>query len=191
MAEQSVPRAGEIGFTWIKGWTGFWVSFGQWLAGDGGMWPWMRHKKKLPRGFPTHVFQVLEDGVTIEGQPGGATVSHVSRYRDRPVMYTFLPLTEEQRGAVSALALRYEGTPYSFLDYLYLALWRFGIRPVKLRDKVRDSGHMICSQLVDKIQEEIGNNLFEDGRLNQDVTPGDLYRLVHEKGWWDVGDEEA
>ncbi len=188
MDETDIPQAGEVGLTWIQGWTGFWVSLGQWLAGDGGPWPWMRHDKKLPRGFPTHAFQVLEDGVIIEAQPGGARVGHVSQYKDRPVLYTHMPLTAEQRARVSAIALQYEGTPYSFLDYLYLALWRLGVRPEKLRDKVRDSGHMICSQLVDKVQEEIGNNLFTDQRLNQDVTPGDLFDLFHRKGWWETGE---
>lgn len=182
------PQAGEVGFTWIQGWTGFWVSFGQWLLGDGGLWPWTRKSKQLPKGRPTHVFQVLEDGVIIEAQPGGARVGHTSLYRNRPVLYTSLPLTNEQRAAVSAIALRYEYTPYSFLDYLYLALWRFGIRPDWLRDKVRDSGHMICSQMVDKIQEEIGMNWFTDLRLNQDVSPGEQFALVEQKGWWDTGD---
>lgn len=179
-----IPRPGEIGFTWISGWTGFWVSFGQWLAGDGGLWPWTRHKKKLPRGFPTHVFQVLEDGVIIEAQPGGARVGHVSQYKDRAVLYSNLPLTDEQRAMVSAVALKYEGVPYNFLAYVYLALWRFGIRPKWLQRKVQSMRNMICSQMVDKIQEEIGMNLFTDQRLNQDVIPGDLFRLMIQKDWW-------
>lgn len=179
-----IPRAGEIGLTWIKGWTGFWVSFGQWLAGDGGAWPWSRHAKKLPMGRPTHAFMVLEDGVIIEGQPGGARVGHVSQYRDRPVLYSKLPLTDAQRAAVSAVALRYEGVPYNFLAYVYLALWRLGVRPKWLQRKVQSTGNLICSQMVDLILEEVGMNLFDDGRLNQDVTPGDLYSLLARKRWW-------
>ncbi len=182
--EAELPQAGEFGLTWIRGWTGFWVSFGQWLAGDGGRWPWSRHAKKLPMGHPTHAFMVLEDGVIIEAQPGGAVVGRVSQYRDRPVLYSKLPLSDTQRAAVSRMALTYEGVGYSFLDYLYLALWRFRIRPNWLRDKVRDSGHMICSQLCDKVLEQVGMNLFTDDRLNQDVTPGDLYKLLAQNGWW-------
>ena len=178
------PRAGEIGLTWIKGWTGFWVSFGQWLAGDGGLWPWTRHAKKLPKGRPTHVFLVLDDQVIIEGQPGGAAVGMTVQYRDRPVLYSKLPLTEEQRAMVSEIALSYEGTPYNFAAYVYLALWRLGIRPKWLQRKVQSTGNMICSQLCDRILEQVGMNLFEDGRLNQDVTPGDLYALLAQKGWW-------
>ncbi len=185
MLEQ--PQAGEIGFTWIKGWTGLWVSFGQWLAGDGGLWPFRRIAPGLPRGYPTHVFQVLEDKVLIEAQPGGARVGHIDQYKGRAVFYTHLPLTSAQRAVVSEIALTYEGVPYNFLAYVYLALWRVGIRPKWLRRKVQSMENMICSQLVDKIQEQIGMNLFTDDRLNQDVTPGDLFGLVHEKGWWDVG----
>lgn len=182
--EDQAPRAGEIGLTWIQGWTGVWVSLGQWLAGDGGKWPWGRHAKKLPMGRPTHAFLVLEDSVIIEGQPGGAAVGMTVQYRDRPVMYSKLPLTDEQRAKISEIALTYEGTPYNWFDYLYLALWRVRVRPKWLQRRIQNTGRMICSQLCDKALEEVGFNLFTDGRLNQDVTPGDLYRLLAAKGWW-------
>lgn len=193
------PEPGDVGLTWITGWTGFWVSFGQWLAGDGGSWPWSRirqarkliriasgKKAKLPRGFPTHAFTVLPNGQIFEAQPGGARITSLSRYADRPVLFAKMPLTDAQRARVPEVVLPMVDTPYSFLDYVYLALWRLGIRPDWLRDAVRSSGHMICSQSVDKVEELIGLNLFTDLRLNQDVTPGDLFELFEAKGWWDV-----
>lgn len=179
-----VLRPGEIGLTWISGWTGFWVSLGQWLAGDGGLWPWRRYKKRLPRGYPTHVFLVLDDGTIIEAQPGGARIGSLSRYAKRQVLYSRLPLTMEQRSQVTEVASTYKDVPYNFLAYVYLALWRVHIRPDWLRRKVQDSGNMICSQLVDKILEQVGMNLFTDNRLNQDVTPGDIYSLLARNGWW-------
>lgn len=194
-----VPQPGDVGLTWITGWTGFWVSLGQWIAGDGGKWPWTRirqakrllrlaggKKVKYPRGFPTHAFTVLPDKRIFEAQPGGAVISYMTRYAGKPILFARMPLTDEQRAQVVPTVMKYLGTPYSFLDYVYLALWRVGIRPARLRDAVQSSGHMICSQAVDKVQEELGNNLFTDARLNQDVTPGDLFALFEEKGWWDV-----
>lgn len=184
--EESVldlPRPGEIGLTWISGWTGFWVSLGQWLAGDGGAWPWTRYKNRLERGYPTHVFLVLKGGYIFEAQPGGARIGHIEEYADREVLLSKLPLMDEQRARVTEIASRYEGVPYNWFDYLYLALYRFGIKPEGLKRRIQDNGRMICSQAVDKIEEEIGMNLFTDGRLNQDVTPGDIFRLVNEKGW--------
>jgi hypothetical protein len=44
---------------------------------------------------------------------------------------------------------------------------------------------MICSQLVDKGEEMIGMNLFIDDRLNQDVTPGQLFRFLNTMLWCD------
>lgn len=198
-AEFPVPETGDVGLTWITGWTGLWVSLGQWIAGDGGTWPWSRIRQarklirlaggkqvRIPRGFPTHAFVVLPDNRVFESQPGGAVISYMTRYATRPLLFAKMPLTAEQRALVVPLAMKYLGTPYSFLDYVYLGLWRLGVRPTWLRDAVKSSGHMICSQAVDKIMEEVGLNLFTDARLNQDVTPGDLFALFESKGWWDV-----
>jgi hypothetical protein len=197
--ELPLAEPGDIGLTWITGWTGFWVSIGQWIAGDGGRWPWSRirmakkiiriqsgKKAKFPRGFPTHAFTFLPDGMIFEAQPGGAVISPVARYADKPILIARLPLTDDQRAHVPLVVMGLLGTPYSFLDYVYLGLWRLGIRPEWLKEAVRRSGHMICSQSADKVAELLGFHLFTDGRLNQDVTPGDLFELFEAKGWWDV-----
>lgn len=198
-AEFTDPEPGDVGLTWITGWTGLWVSLGQWIAGDGGLWPWSRirqakklirilsgKKAKLPRGFPTHAFTFMPNGQIFEAQPGGARFSSVERYANRPILVAKLPLTNLQREQIVDVAVQYEGTRYSFLDYVYLALWRVGVRPKWLQNAVKNSGHMICSQAVDKLAEEVGFNLFTDSRLNQDVTPGDLFLLFEQKGWWDL-----
>lgn len=68
------------------------------------------------------------------------------------------------------------GVPYSFLDYLSLTLLHLGLPRRLTARRVTDSGHMICSQLVDTVLCRAGYHLFDDGRLPQDVTPGALFR---------------
>jgi hypothetical protein len=48
-------------------------------------------------------------------------------------------------------------------------------------DFIADSGHLICSQLVDLCYLRAGAHLFDDGRLPGDVTPGDLWKLLNPK----------
>lgn len=177
------PVPGVVGFVWIDGWTGRLITLGQWVIGRGGRWPWSRFRKRWPRGYPTHVFLCLGDGLLIEAQPGGAVIAPLSEYEGRPVLYVQLPLIGSERERVARAARRYEGVPYSFLDYVYLWLWSVHIRPEWLRDAVRDTGHQICSQLCDQILSDIGFRLFADGRLSQDVAPGDIFRLALDKGW--------
>lgn len=103
--------------------------------------------------------------------------------------YVRLPLAPEQREEVSRLALSLIGTPYSFVDYLALALWEWRIPFVSrlVRGYVTRSSRMICSQLVDYVLCRVGFHLFADGRLPQDVTPGQLFRQAGAVGravWW-------
>ena len=90
-AKPIFPKPGEIGLTWISGWTGFWVTMGQWLAGDGGLWPFRRPKKNLERGYPTHAFLVLEDGKIIEAEPGGVKYTTVHNLVSKGVMEWAVP----------------------------------------------------------------------------------------------------
>lgn len=119
----------------------------------------------------------------VEAMPRGAQRVDQGQLEERvgPAYgYVRLPLSDEQRAAVSRAALDLVGTPYSFMDYVALALWEYGwTRPIggsALRRYVSGSGRMICSQLVDHVLCKIGFHLFTDGRLHQDVTPGQL--------WW-------
>ncbi len=81
-------------------------------------------------------------------------------------------------------ALRYVNTPYSFLDYVSLLahhldpVWKLAPEACgsqALARYVRDSGHMICSQLADQALSDAGFHVFDDGRLPQDVTPAALF----------------
>lgn len=150
----------------------------------------------------THAFLVVDEDRVIEAEPGGARFAPLSKYQGREdVLFSDLPIQREvakaQAGwakvgytfALSDAALSYEnilrrrvvlfgdrceGVPYSFLDYFALALERYNIHIKAVQNRVARNDRMICSQLVDWAYEQVGIHLFDDGRLPQDVTPGDL-----------------
>jgi len=126
----------------------------------------------------THAFIVVEDGMVVEAMPGGALLTPLSVYtvgaRAQDTIFSDLELTDAQRTIICAAARELVGTPYSFADYLALALDHWGIRPRWLRRYIAGSGRMICSQLVDHVMLRAGVHLFTDGRDPGDVTPGDL-----------------
>lgn len=154
-------KPGDFGLTKIKGWTGIWVSLGQWFNGDASRY--------------THAFVVIDDNYVIEAQPGGAVLTPLADYLERTdVIYSNLTLTDQQRKTIVEKAQSLEGTPYSFLDYLAIALLRVGVKPRRIVDRVVSSGHLICSQLVTEVYSYAGIEIFDDGTLPYMVTPGDL-----------------
>lgn len=159
------PRPGDIGLTQIGAPLGFFVTLGQWMNGDLSSY--------------THAFIYLGGGKVLEAQPGGARISPLARYTGKYIRWSkWVPLTNEHRANILTEALDLEGTPYSFADYAALALVRLHVRPKKLLNYVASSNHMICSQLVDYVYCKVGVHLFDDGRPSQDVTPGDLDRIL-------------
>lgn len=162
-------KPGDIGLTTIGGVLGFFVSLGQHLAGDSSKF--------------THAYIVLDDETVLAAQPGGARIDKLSDYKNKAI-YIQKDLTDEQRSRIVLEARKLEGLPYSFLDYLALALARLGIKPQWLQKYIANTGHMICSQLCDEVYRRSGIHLFNDGRLPQEVTPGDLlYILAGESDW--------
>lgn len=163
------PQKGDFGLVSIGGVLGFFVSLGQHLAGDSSRF--------------THTFIVLDNEYVMAAQPGGARKDKLTDYKNKAI-YSSIDLTPEQRSAIVEQAKQLEGIPYSFLDYLAIALARFGIKPKWLTKFIANKGHMICSQLVDFCYLQAGVHLFNDGRLPQEVTPGDLlYVLAGEQNW--------
>lgn len=126
----------------------------------------------------THSFVVLDDGEVIEAARGGARISSLSKYDGRRVSYSNVNLSEYQRNKIVQEARSMEGIPYSYMDYVYLALKRFGLGYGLVKNYVKYSGRLICSQFVDEAHRRAGVHLFDDGRLPQDVTPGDLARFI-------------
>ena len=161
------PLPGDIGLVRIPGRMGWLIAFGQLLLGDASKY--------------THAFIVINDQHSISASPGGAGWDNLNTYIGHGAAFgRNIPLTTDQRVRIVAEAEALLGTPYSFLDYLALGLHRFKIRPKFIEKRVTDSGHMICSQLVDQCYLRAGIHLFSDGRLSQDVTPGDIANILIE-----------
>jgi hypothetical protein len=159
------PLPGDFGLVSISGIGGLLVRIGQWLLGDG----WSDFH---------HAFLVLDNGEILEAEPGGARIVPLSNYDGTNAVYSDWDLTDAQRADLVAAARPLVGTPYSWLDYLSLALVRFRIRPEWLKRYVADTGHLICSQLCDLVYLRAGLHMFQDGRDPMDVTPGDLTRVL-------------
>lgn len=162
---------GDYVLVQITGFGGLLIRAAQALAGDPSIY--------------THVGIVLDDQTVIGAQPGGARIDPIGTVLNaRPLAVSYNALSREERARIVTYARSLEGRPYSFLDYLSLALARFRVRPKWLLRYIEDSGHMICSQLVDHVYEVAGVDLFDDGRPHGDVTPGDLAHVgtIHHVG---------
>lgn len=174
-------KPGAFGLSVIEGKTGRLVRRGQDIV-DG-------RKTKF-----THAFLVLDNHEVIEAEPGGAQIVSLDKYlsrdpntvlfSDKPVQTALAthcgPLNFEQllRERIVDIARGLEGIPYNYLDYLAIGLEHFGIDLPIVRSRVRRQDRLICSQLCDFVYNFAGIHLFDDGRLPQDVTPGDLEGYV-------------
>lgn len=163
---------GMIGFAKIRGFVGFLIRLGQWFLKDDSRW--------------THVFIYLGEGpygkyTIFAAQPGGARYDDLREISEVAWLSMLRP-TPEQFDVIKRECDRLKGVSYSFLDYLSLGLLRFGIKWEWVRNRVRDSGHMICSQLADFVYNMAGIHLFQD-REHMDVSPGDLANLAVERIW--------
>lgn len=159
------PKPGTIGLSKIDGWVGRFINFGQAITGDASGW--------------SHAFLVVDEHRVIQAMPGGAEWASLDWYME-PGHAVFLPgwpdLSDTQRAFIPEVAEALIGTPYSFADYLWLAALALKIPASFTKRLVTNSGHMICSQLVDELLRRVGAPLFDDGRLPQDVTPGDIHQ---------------
>lgn len=172
----NTPRPGDFGLSKIGGVLGWWIGLGQFITGDASRY--------------THAFVVLDDQTVIEAMPGGAIITPLEKYKGRAV-FCNMDISSKKREVIVKEGRALEGTPYSFMDYLALALAHFGIRPKRLRKYIQNTGHMICSQLVDEVYRRAGVHMFNDGRLPQDVTPGDLANYLIEQEWLFMDGEVA
>ena len=159
----SGPAPGTIGLVPMGGYGGRLIRIGQALNGD---------------GFEDfeHAFVGLGGGQVIEAEPGGARIVPM---RDDGVwgcegIAGLLAGTDPAVIAVKARDLR--GIPYSWADYAALAAHRLHLPVPGLRDYVKASGHLICSQLCDLLYQRLGARVFDDQRWNGYVTPAALYQ---------------
>jgi cell wall-associated NlpC family hydrolase len=164
----SVPASvqiGDFGVSHMGGQAGKLIRFGQWLNGS---------------GFSDyeHAFIYVGNGKVIEAEPAGA---RLATFNYGGVLWSSDKVKIDsplRRLAIVTLAHSYAGTPYSWADYFALATHRLHIPAPGLKSYVSTSGHMICSQLVDRCYQDAGIQLFDDGRWNGYVTPGDLAQLL-------------
>lgn len=173
------PPPGSFGLSRIGGLLGKLIAAGQAFSGDGSRW--------------THAFVVLDRGEVIEAMPGGARIVPLADRLTHPeVVFCDAPiqgwLAEHSQSRYSEIVLRewvvrearkLDRVGYGYLQYLALGLVALGFQPEWLRRYIASKNRMICSQLVDEVYRRAGIQLFDDGRLPQDVTPGDLddYRV--------------
>lgn len=160
------PLPGTIGLARIGGVVGALVWLGQAINGDLSKW--------------THAFLTLDDGTVFEAEPGGARITPLSAYDGHEVLWVPWTLTDAQRAAVVATARQHAGIGYNWTTYFYLAAYRLELPFLTkwLEGRVKNDARLICSQAVDHFYALNGIQLFDDGRLPYDVTPGDLARLV-------------
>jgi hypothetical protein len=176
-------QPGDLLLLKIKGWVGRAVWLMQLFNGDASPW--------------THVAIVLDDETVFEAQPGGAVITPLKEYADRPgaVVRSYqapVPgrpkdtwlrslepiLTENRRREIVQTARRHVDIGYNWGTYVYLAAYRLGIRPQWLKHRVQNDDRLICSQAADLIYDLCNVHLFADGRMPYDVTPGDLATLA-------------
>lgn len=165
------PQQGDFFVTEIKGFTGLFVRLAQRLTGSKKASHW------------THAGIYVGDGVVLEAEPGGAVLTHLEDYEGRKMLWSseLFELNSDTRMDLAGEANALLDVPYSFVDYLSIALHRAHIRPKWVERYVQATGHMICSQLVDEVYKRCGIHLFDDGRLPQDVVPADLGKLLEDR----------
>jgi uncharacterized protein YycO len=157
----------------IPGFVGKLVWLAQLINGDVSQWTHVGIVTRHNNGIAT----------IFEARPGGAGWAFVSNVRlEKQWKEVPVPLTEAQRDAIVDECFRRVGTGYNWDTYFYLAAYRLGL-PFLTRlfeSRVSRNEKMICSQIVDDIYRVCGVQLFNDGRLPHDVTPGDIAGLLED-----------
>lgn len=168
----STMLPGDFYLTRISGIGGAFVTASQWVIGD------------LSRYTHAGIYlgDIKGNGVPLvaETLPGGVQINPLSKYDGKELVHSKFDLTGEQRWDIAHASLALEGTPYSYLGYLYVGLMALNHCPQWVEHKVSSSKAMFCSQLVDYVYSKNGVQLFDDDRLYLNVTPGDLARLLAE-----------
>jgi hypothetical protein len=168
------------------------------IEGFVGWLVWLMQVFNRDTSYWTHAGVVLDDDTLFEAQPGGSVITPLAKYADRPgtvvsyyqkpkpgnpAEYELTPIanfmTDTRRASIvrDAREMFKRGYRYAWSTYLYLGLYRFGIRPNWIKWQVQNPDAGICSQAADLLVADNGVHLFADGRMPYDVTPGDLGTL--------------
>jgi hypothetical protein len=189
----------------VRGPVGFGIALGEFLDGSRG-WTGFRHvlgymgwHQRPPEAWQAQwvVFDQAGSKTPVGGQTAGHWVFEAhpdgARFRllegkpeDIPgCLWStgYFGVTPQQRQvAMTMIPHSLQGLPYSAADYFALAAHRLHapFSPL-LKNYVADSGHMICSQLIDQVYAWLDIHLFDDGRWPGYVDPWDLADLILKK----------
>ncbi len=167
------PQLGDFNVCAISGTVGKLISLAEKLNGD---------------AFTQydHVRVYIGNNQIVQAEPGGAKVYDISGWDSSPVSLWStgaISLTDTQRHSIASWAkvFAHHNIGYSEADYFALAAHRLHIPVPGLRDFINNTGHAICSQLVDKCYLNAGVHLFEDMRWPGYVTPADMAGIIERK----------
>lgn len=159
------PLPGDFGLVSIEGGVGVAIRIGQFLNGDG-----FRNYE--------HAFIYLGDGKIMEAEPGGARIADLSEYDGRDILWSTdkVDIPDWKRTDIVQDSEKLVGTPYSFLDYLAIGLYRIHLRHPWVAKYVQASKHLICSQLVAQVYAD--NEIQLTDKPPYLVTPGKLTKYL-------------
>lgn len=115
----------------------------------------------------------------VEAEPKGARLGYVWEYSG--IHWSGPAMTQGHGVEIADAAMKLIGTPYSWEDCACIGLADIfgGHRlPLVIRKRIESTCHLMCSALTDYAYHLGGVQLFDDGRLFGDVSPGDLDNLI-------------
>ena len=168
MSDLRKPNVGDVGLYRTTGLIGAGIGLGQLIVGDASRY--------------RHAFIVLDNDEVLEAEAGGAKITPLDYYWGN-TPFISMDLTDQQRSDIDKFGRQMVGTPYSFLDYGSIALSALHIRPKFVTNYINNDKHMICSQLCDHLLRKVGYQMFSDGRIEGDITPGAFANRAIEVGW--------
>lgn len=149
---------------------------------------------------PSLTFTSSSKQKVVEAQPGGARYADVEHYLGENSFWTTKLIGRKDdpskddsfyRELIVENAIKTIGTPYGYLDIIAIGIAqkRLGSKIDVLKayedqpwwvKRLTRKDRLICSQLCDYVYLLSGLHLYDDGRMSQLVSPGDLYRLILE-----------
>lgn len=190
-------RRGDLMFGPIHGLSGLGVGFGQLFLSiaepvvafsDPHKWFKYRHCGVVTREFsPSKAPQPgFPDGRgslaarLVQAEPGGAEEVDIDGDLWTPEFAYIRPnySVSGQGNAVADAAQSFIGTPYDYVTYGAIPLYRRGLHTKRIENIISGTDTMMCSRLLDAALEKGGWHLFNDGRLRGNVTPSEAYNRV-------------
>ncbi len=167
---------------------------GRYSAKDGpgprpGDWGVLRTKgiigrviRLVTRSAVNHAIRYIGDDQIVEAKPRhGTVISPVTDYTGVIWSTGKIEYDDNTRYRLVhlSIAMAEADTDYSFRGVVLLGLAQYGVKNSWLQKRLlKQENRMFCSQEIDFVDELCDSHLFNDGRFNGDVTPGDLLGLL-------------